>query len=541
MRIDEKIHKAFLEEISALENFRVNYASIHPSAPLDRDDPDVRRLMETMAFFNARSRLAAEKHILALRRRLFRQYFDYLLSPMPVAGLMQAQPTAQLADTLSLPRGTQFLAVPPDGRQAFFSTLTDLSLMPVSLSGLTTLYRPDRGTRVLLRLGVPYPRSDSIGTLRIHINYLNDFKDSLRVLHALSKHLVHSSVVYDEAVNETTSGRPCSVTFGLEQQNPGEDQADHFSHPIEKERLLIHFPQQQLFMNIKVAPSPRPWSTATLCLDLDENWPANLNLNRGMFQLHVVPVVNLKRDLAQPIICQGTKEQHGIFHHMPEAGFCLHSVRGVYESGPNGFIPLRSGTFMGGSGSYEVDFSSQNDTQGVWLLLNYPEAFEDKKQISVDALWHQPWLSEVIDHRLRIFPFSRMTTGVKWEWAAFPVPHRENPYLKHYDDFSQLITLKNKTMYNMEDVKLLLNAAGVSGSEAYHEAAQQLKEVFCLPSPGKASHKNGMVKQIYQFSFTDDAQLHEALIQNFAGLAQRILDVWIADTAVEVETTTGIS
>ena len=53
----DELQKAFLEEMHALDNFRMAYAAEHPSTPLDRDDPDVRRLMEAMAFFTARTRI----------------------------------------------------------------------------------------------------------------------------------------------------------------------------------------------------------------------------------------------------------------------------------------------------------------------------------------------------------------------------------------------------------------------------------------------------------------------------------------------------
>ena len=53
MEMDEKLYRAFLEQMYELETFRMEYASRHPSAPLDRDDPDVKRLVEALAFFSA--------------------------------------------------------------------------------------------------------------------------------------------------------------------------------------------------------------------------------------------------------------------------------------------------------------------------------------------------------------------------------------------------------------------------------------------------------------------------------------------------------
>lgn len=540
MRIDDRLQVAFQEELNALEHFRLSYASMHPSVPLDRDDPDVKRLMETMAFFGARSRMAAENHILALRRRLFQQFFDYLLSPLPAMGLLQAKPTGQFADALTLPRGSQFLVTPPDGRRASFRLLSDLKIMPLSLVNFTTLFRPDQGLRLLLRLRAPYARNDDIGLLRIHINHLNDFKDSLRVLHAIEEHLDRASVVYDGEVNELTDGSPCSVTFGMPERSMDEPDGDDVSHPLERERLLIHFPQQELFLNVQMAPSPTGWSTATLCLDLDERWPRSLVLNRDIFQLYVVPAANLKGDFAQPITCEGIRECHAVSHPQPELGFALHSVRGVYEIRKEGLVPLRPGIFSGGNGSYEIDQSTESrGRKAHWLALNFPEAFETKKRIAVDALWHQPWFTGAMTKGLKIIPFSRQTTGVVWEWCGPLAPYRENAFIEEYDGVSRLVILMNKTTFNVDDIKALLSAAGVSMSSHYGEVLRLLSDVRCVKAPQKTGRGGAMVKLVYEFTFHEADLVHGSLLEAFTAHVQNILDAWVSDTVVEVRMKTA--
>jgi len=48
MKTDDNLYKLFLEHMHDLENFRMSYAALHPATPLDREDPDVRRLTEAM-------------------------------------------------------------------------------------------------------------------------------------------------------------------------------------------------------------------------------------------------------------------------------------------------------------------------------------------------------------------------------------------------------------------------------------------------------------------------------------------------------------
>ena len=53
----DRLERAFLAELEALEKFRISYTGLYPSAPLAHEDPDIRRLMEALAMFTARTRL----------------------------------------------------------------------------------------------------------------------------------------------------------------------------------------------------------------------------------------------------------------------------------------------------------------------------------------------------------------------------------------------------------------------------------------------------------------------------------------------------
>ena len=74
MRIDDALYRSFLQEMEGLDAFRLAYRDRYPEAPLDREDPDVRRLIEAMALFSARTRLAAERHMSSTHRRMFQQF-----------------------------------------------------------------------------------------------------------------------------------------------------------------------------------------------------------------------------------------------------------------------------------------------------------------------------------------------------------------------------------------------------------------------------------------------------------------------------------
>ena len=108
------LEKAFLEELAALERFRVAYTGAYPKTPLSGEDPDVRRLLEGMAMFSARTRLAADRSLHRSILRIFRQHFSYLLGPLPAMAMLRAQPDEKsFVNKVDLPRGSEVLLIEP--------------------------------------------------------------------------------------------------------------------------------------------------------------------------------------------------------------------------------------------------------------------------------------------------------------------------------------------------------------------------------------------------------------------------------------------
>ena len=270
MKINENLYKIFLEEMNALENFRLTYAALRPGVPLDREDPDVKRLIEAMAFFSARTRIAGTRNITSTRLRLFQQFFPHLLTPMPSMAVLQALPTGQIAEPIFFPKGSEITVSPESGGVALFRTLHDLTIMPVSLSDFSILLMPGKGYRLALRLRASFARSEDIGRITFFVNHLNNYESSQLVLHNLKHHIKRASVLLDEKISETTIGEPCHVSYGMAPDD------DDFTHPFQKERLFFHFPWQELFLNVDVPRPSRNWTDFTICLDLDAGWPRNM-------------------------------------------------------------------------------------------------------------------------------------------------------------------------------------------------------------------------------------------------------------------------
>jgi type VI secretion system protein ImpG len=533
MRVDEELYEAFLQEMHTLENFRMLYASIHPTVPLDRDDPDVKRLIEAMAFFSARTRLAGAKEVTRLNRRIFRQFFSYLLTPMPAMGILQAKPTGQLAEAAQLSRGSEIAVTASNGKVALFRTCQDLRILPLEITSVKTVLLPDHGFRLILQCCAPYPRNDEVGTLSLHLNHLNDYLASLRMLHTIREHFTSGWVFYGEDPEESSTGESCGVRFGpfpVEEESANGESP----HPLEVERLFFHYPQQELYLHVELPKPPRNWKRFSIALDLDAGWPRTILLNRDLFHLFTVPMENLKRSMAQSIRCDGTLEAYPIRHGQLEHDFSLHSVLGVYEVHKDSMIPLRAGVLSGESGSYEIEESGD---EGVGkrsrLLLHLPEAFDSPRSIAVDGLWLQPWFSEFVLQWRSVKPYRRQIVGAQWDILGDLRPHEENHFLKDMEGFMHLFTLANKTTLQREDLVGLINTLGSVQQGPYQRACRSLSDVKVEAAPHRGVGM-GLMRYVYSLAFKSSDQSLDGLFETFRSHIGKVLDAWIADAAVEV-------
>jgi type VI secretion system protein ImpG len=526
---NESLYKAFRDELSALERFRMQYVGEHPGTPLAPDDPDVRRLVEALAFFAARSRLSAVRTLLQQRRRLFRQFMPYLIEPLPAMGMLQAMPNGQLVEAVDLPRGTEMALRDSGDRVAIFRTLRALRLQPLSVGRLATLVLPDGRLRLALPITTTHRRNDDVGVLSFHVNYLNDFNASLRVLAALQKHLGRVAVSFDERVDEHTRGVECQVGFGS--ANDAHD-AEDGQHPLARERAYFHFPRVEHFFDVTVPGPPANWQRFTLLFDLAADWPRHLRLTADVFQLFTTPIENLSRASAQPITHDGTEERWPL-RHPQGARYELHSVRGVYRLAGDALVPLPPATIAGGAGAWELDDEPREDGERKpALLVHLPEALRVPTMLSVEAEWLQPWFSSAIGQRLEIAPHRRGVPGVSWELSGEMVPHLESALGRDVDDFTPVMVLSHKRMLDRADLDLLLDTLRSVWSGPFAALRPLLRDVTAREATATSGGRVVGSKLIYELRLAD----HELgpLEERFIAHVEDVLSAWSSGAAVEV-------
>jgi type VI secretion system protein ImpG len=534
--MDPRLHQTFLEELEALEKFRVAYSGMYPEVPLASEDPDVRRLLEALALFTARTRLASERNVEGALLRIANQHFPYLLAPVPAMFMLRAKPSRGYVEVSVLPRGSQVGLVKPAAESSSpdsvfaFRTLASMRILPIELKGADKLLRAKGQVRLSLRFSAPFDRGDDISELPLYIDYLGDLHSSLLVLHALKDHLVASSVVWSHKVDELTSGEPCRISFGpaplpLDELGP-------LDHPLHAVRRVLRFPQLCLYLTITGIKSPRVWRDFSILLDLDDGFPANLRLHAECFQLHVVPTMNLQRETADPIIHDGTVERHRVLSSDPAAGFVPISLQAVYRRTPDGLVPLEPAVIRNIPNSYEAELEGRDASRRAFIELRMPHAFDKPETLSVDTLWHQPAVSAVQLQDCTVQLTDRHVQGVSWDSLGRLCPHADSELDTDRKAMLQLLSIRGQRVLGLAELTFLLHALGATQERAFAKLIARITEVRVVKQPA-ANHNTGW-KHVYELEFAELLATDLPRTQLLCEQLVELLGAWAQDQVVEL-------
>lgn len=532
MSSGEQIYAEFLAEFDALDRFRQRFQERYPAVSLDREDPDVRRLIESLAFFSIRTRHATMHSLRSTWQRLFAGFFDFLLAPVPTATIAQAVVTDRFVEPILIHRGTELRLTTDTGMEGAFRTQRDLRVLPIYLEEMEVRPRGRSGYRLIVRFESRFARKDPIEVLSLYVRHLDSYRTSLAVFHALRKSLTDVSVVYDEDADESSSGSSCEVSFGAGPAAP--DDAAEYEHVLARLRASFHLPERDLFVHVKVPPARRPWTRFALCFDLDADWNTGRTLHPDFFQLHCVPIVNLKREMAQPVVADGTQSAYSIRNISAGGTMDLHSVLGVYEVGEDGMEPLRPAYLPGPGASYQVDETYDDDlTPRQSLILRMPEAFDEPRKIAVEALWYQPRFAAEADGKAEVTTPGRFIDGMEWQLAADVRPHLDSPLRQDVFTLVQLLSWRMKPTLTKEELLAVIGYLGMPPESPFRRVPPLLRDVEISVAPDTALQGSG-VRHVYRLTLEPFDAAMEPLVHTFLVAVREIADAWNAEATVDV-------
>lgn len=495
---------------------------------VQREDPDVRRLMESLAFFSARTRVLVGEQLRGAVERLVHGHLDDFLVPQPTCGLVRATVGSRLTDPVSLPRGTRVRVVTQDEEVGMFTTTRSMTIRPLQLDWAERQLRGRRGYRILLRIRSRGVTREVAEPLSLHIDQLGEYGPSLRLFSRLRRHLQAVSVVYDRVPAPDELGEACRFALGgagggdeLDELAPGVDRGP--TGAIAGIRELFHHPTRDLYLDIGLAPAAKPWRQAWLCLDLDQDWPEDQVVSRAMFGLFVVPITNLFDEPAEPIKANGTCSSFPIRSWQPEAKASFHSVVEVTQQLPGGTDVILPAYIASGRESYDLEHDAEEAEPR--LLLRLPDAFAQPRVVSVRARWYQPWFDEVAVGRLCASLQTRHVEGVELELVGDLRPHEDSVLWGDGSAMLQVMSRRTKRILSREDIIKLMAMLGANERGYHGEVASDVLHVAVREEPADA-RRGGGVAHVYRFTLADGDEDRRALQQDYLRCVGELLAAW---------------
>jgi len=521
-------YRAFLEQLHSLGEFRQIHGELHPHATVDSEDPAVKRIIEALAYFTVGTRMAAQNNMRASLERLLGNYFDFILSPMPAMATLQLTQTERMIETMTVPEGAQVALTAPDGTVGDFRTLHDLPVVHARLEHVEVLVLEDR-FRLLLPIRAQFPVRGLPGALPLHVHYLDRYAASLRLTHNLRRHLRGVSAFFDERPSDGRPGVPCEVAFG-----PVASSATVCSNPLERVRMLLHYPELELSLQVQVPQAPRPWTRLVLALDLDSTWPDSRAAVNDPFVLHAVPVVNLKRAPAAPILFDGTRLVHPLLPNEVDRDRELASVAGVYEVGDqqDGRTTVPAAGLPGTSEGYEIE---RVDTQaGIRhrLILRFRNAFEKPRKIVAEVDWYQPGFSEHAVGPVKVAFTDRHVEGLQLRLLGAARAHADSPLAHLSSALLELLAMRMKPTLRLGELLALLRLLGVDEQSPFQPVLGRIRELTV-----DTRLDVGAVSARYRYRLRLDpiAPADEAITWALVERIRELLDAWSGGDAVAVE------
>jgi type VI secretion system protein ImpG len=517
----EVLTALFLEELSALDRFAAEREAEGRLLPAGREDPDVRRILEALAFFSARTRAAAAASTRAAVRRIAGATLDDLLPVAPAALLVAARPTEQLVEPVTVPAGAQLRVKAADGSLGLFTTELPFTVLPAEIEGAGLV--EDHRT-LSLRVQLRALRSfRSPRWVSVHVRRFNDYRASLALHDALARHTVRALAAVDGR-----AAVPCRVTFDATPPRRAEDETGE-AGALARARVFFHMPDRDLFFHVEIAaPS---WNRLAIQLELDAAFPTDLAIGNDSFHLAVTPASNVWADFADPILCDGTRDAYPIRHPSPLLPHVeLHSVRGVYRGGEGGLVPILPAALSEEGDTYEV--LDGEDGGSPELAPRVMRAFEKPPKLLVDARWSQPGLWSGATGKLAITPHTRHLPGASFAPLG-PMRRAEpSPLARDPARALDLLALRMRPVLERRDLAAVLEILGTAADGPFQGAHGWIDALASSEEPDPS----GGIRYRYVLSLRQRSAEDAPLVRRLLAQVSVLLQGWTEDS-VRVDST----
>lgn len=132
--------KYYNKELSYIRRSAAEFAKRYPKVAsrlrLGEDsieDPHVGRLVESVAYMNARISKKLDDDFSELTEAMLGVLYPHYLAPIPSMSIVQMVPPESLGEATTVPKGTEIKTEEIDGEPCYFRTTSDVQLLPLSV------------------------------------------------------------------------------------------------------------------------------------------------------------------------------------------------------------------------------------------------------------------------------------------------------------------------------------------------------------------------------------------------------------------------
>lgn len=543
----------FLKELQQLDDFRSEYARRYQFEGLGRQDQDVQRLIEAMAFYSARTRGSAERAMNDYRRRSLQSLFPYLLSPMPAMALLYPVLGHNMQESRFLPAGAE-LSVEPSAASGVapraFRTLRDLEVFPLHIversvhilrktasqlagalpqgaRGWLLSFEVAASARAEVRKRYYDDPQRPLRELIVHLNPCGDLLMATRLFDGLRRSCVAVRCLFMSDRRERAKLETTKLVFGL-----GEAPTPELENPIHSLRQWLHFPQSELCFRLPMVGAPPEWDVLRVELVLQESWPGSLSLGDNSFLLNAVPIENARRATAEPIEVDGSRLRYPILPSEPRSGMQVQEVLGVYLADPN--TPgARTALFPSllVEGGYALDLF--NSDGHAWLEVDGDlDATSQPRTLHVEAQWFQSDQELPPPGACRVATSEHDLGPVVWALADPAVACQCSALASSPSGLNRLLELHAQVEFSAPDIARLLEVLGAGSSSIFARVSRYLKRVESSIVPGGSA--TGGAVRAYDMELSKVPPLLVAPLRLLLERLPRALALWTGEEEVVV-------
>ena len=366
----EQLLPYYNRELAYLRQQSGEFARAHPRIAANLrisadnvDDPHVARLIEAVAFLNARTRFKLEDDFTEISEALLDVLYPHFLAPWPSMGIVQMQARPDLASVQTVPRGTEIDIRAKGEESCRYRTSAAVALMPAQVSAARMQSAPfvapanlrtDKAAAVVKL--VLEARSDSFSFAEQRPEALRFFLRGAPELSYALFELLTNNVLLVAVSGPDGAGARFLEPDRLRAAGLAENEAMLPSAPASQPayRLLSEyfaFPDKFLFVDLEGLDTAIPEEAegvVELYLYLNRSDPdVQRAIRPETFALGCVPVVNLFEHEAEPIALGQTSHDYRV---VPDArrshGLEVYAITGVEAIERDGsrrpFLPFYS-------------------------------------------------------------------------------------------------------------------------------------------------------------------------------------------------------